>query len=120
MPREPLEQNRHDTIITILAKQLESDNKDVRVNPNNTNQNGIKADSEMVYPDLFVVDRDYVTEIYEVESETTINESSLDQWRKYSRISPKFYLVIPEKSVEATKNLVAKANIKVEGYYTWI
>lgn len=115
--REPLEQNRHDTIITTLAKQLGS--KDIRVNPNNTNQNAVKTDSEPVYPDLFVVENGYVSEIYEVETENTVNESSVEQWGKYSKLNSKFYLVIPTNMLEIAKNLVSKHNIKVEGYYTW-
>ena len=86
----------------------------------NTKQRGIKTDSKTVYPDLFVVEKGYVTKIYEVETKSTINESSIKQWKTYSKLTSKFYLVVPGKSLELTKELVTTHNITVDGYYTWV
>lgn len=118
--REPLEQNKHDTILNSLAKQLTKEGKDVRINPNNTNQNAISEGIEKIYPDLFVVENNKVVEIYEVETENTVNESSVEQWIKYSKLSEKFYLVFPGDKLSTIKELTTKHTIKVDGYYTWV
>jgi len=120
--REPIEQNRHDTIIGRLAKQLVKDGKKVKTNEGNTKLNGVKntGESDFYYPDIFVVGvGTNVTEIYEVETESTVNENSIQQWKKYSGDTAKLFLVVPNESLQTAKELAKKHKIPVKEYFVF-
>lgn len=120
--REPIEQNRHDTIIRKLSKQLSDKGKKVRTNEGNTKLNGVKneGDTEVYYPDVFVVGTGTkVIEIYEVETEATTNENSIEQWRKSSEDTAEFFLVIPKESLKIAKELAEKHKIPVKEYFVF-
>lgn len=120
--REPIEQNRHDTIISRLYKQLSNEGKKVKTNEGNTKLNGVKneGDTEVYYPDVFVIGiGTKVVEIYEVETEATINEGSIKQWKKSSADTAKFFLVVPKESLKTAKELAEKHKIPVKEYFVF-
>lgn len=119
--RKPIEENLHDTIIDKLARQLQEKKKQVKTNKGNCNQNAVQNSdkSKPYYPDIFVHTRTKVTEIYEVETESTVNENSIPQWKKYSSDTAKFYLVVPKDMLNKAKILASKHKISVEDYYVF-
>jgi len=117
--RTPVEQWEHDRVIGRMRNTLETEGKNVETNPGSTKENPIIREKDVLYPDIFVHDpttRD-VLEIYEVETEGTVNEDSINQWKTYSMGKNKFFLVVPKSSLKETKELVNQHNIKVDGYY---
>jgi len=117
--RQPIEQNLHDTMIKLLDKTLTAEGKKVKTNEGSTKLNGVKneGDTEVYYPDVFVVGiGTKVVEIYEVETEATVNEGSIEQWKKSSEDTAKFFLVIPKESLKTAKELVEKHKIPVKEY----
>ncbi len=120
--RQPIEQNRHDTIIGRLYSQLSKEGKKVKTNEGNTKLNGVtnEGDTESYYPDVFVIGTGTkVTEIYEVETESTTNENSIEQWKRSSEDNAKFFLVVPKESLKEAKRLAEKHKIPVKGYFTF-
>ena len=117
--RKPIEQNRHDTIIVKLAKKLEGKHKNyqIRMNQGLSKAHGVVRGNDTYYPDIFVIKQKKVIEIYEVETDNTINEDSIPQWKQYSSGKANFYLVVPKNKLDETKKLVKKYKISVEGYF---
>lgn len=79
----------------------------------------MKTGNKTYYPDIYIYKDKIVEEIYEVETEETVDESSVDQWKLYSSGRAKFYLVVPKKSLEKAEEIVKKYKISVEGYWTF-
>lgn len=119
--REPLEQNIHDTAIADLAKELLNRRPSliVRTNPGTSKDYGLKTNDKTYYPDIYTFENDEVKRIFEIETESTANESSIEQWKLYSSGSAEFYLVVPKESLQETKELVDKYHIDVAGYWTY-
>ena len=120
--REPIEQNRHDTIIGRLYEQFLKEGKKVKTNEGSTKLNGVKneGDTEAYYPDVFIIGTGTkVIEIYEVETENTTNENSIEQWKKSSEDTAKFFLVVPKESLKTAKELAEKHKIPVEEYFVF-
>ena len=117
--RQPIEQNRHDSIIIKLARQLEEKHKDckIRINQGSSNEYKVIRGEDFYYPDVFVVKDKKVKEIYEVETESTVNENSIPQWKQYSSGKAKFFLVVPKEKLDEAKKLVVSHKISVEDYF---
>lgn len=121
--REPIEQNIHDTVITDLVEKLQKQehNLKVRTNPGVSKKYPypVRTGDKVYYPDIYTYEDDKVKEIFEVETENTVNEDSIEQWRLYSLGSAKFYLVVPKESEQKAKELVKRHNIDVAGYWVY-
>lgn len=117
--REPLEENLHNTVIRGLAEILEKDKLTVRINPADSKQNGVVTGKKTYYPDVYTFKGNNVTQIFEVESVSTVNENSVEQWKLYSSGKAKFFLVVPRESLKLAKDLVKKHKINVDGYWTF-
>ncbi len=120
--RKPIEQNLHDTMINVLKNMLVAEGKKVKTNEGSTKLNGVKneGDAEIYYPDVLVLGvGTNIIEIYEVETENTINENSINQWKKYSEDTAKLFLVVPKELVESAKKLAKKHKIPVKGYFSF-
>jgi len=112
---------KHDSIINTVASALESQGFFVKTNPNQKKDNPVERKGGYTYyPDLFVIENEKVTRVYEVETEDSItDEEAENQWKPYSDGAADFYLVVPEKSLSKAKELVNKYNIDVKDYYTF-
>lgn len=120
--RTPIEQNLHDTMINLLEKTLKVEGKSIKTNKGSTKLNGVRneGDEEIYYPDVFVLGSGTkVTEIYEIETETTVNEDSIEQWKKSSEDTAEFFLVVPKKLLETAKKLAEKHKIPVKEYFVF-
>lgn len=119
--RKPIEQNLHDTMIHLLDKKLQSENKTVKTNEGSTKLNGVKneGESEPYYPDVLVHVGTKVIEIYEIETENTVNENSIPQWKKASEDTAKFFLIVPKKSLKIAQELSKKHKIPVEEFFVF-
>ena len=120
--RKPIEQNLHDTMINLLYNKLKAEGKKVKMNEEGTKLNGVRneGEKEVYYPDVFVVSvGTKVDEIYEIETENTVNENSIEQWKKSSADKAKLFLVVPKKSLKAAKELATKYKIPVKEYFVF-
>ena len=120
------EKKKHDEIITSVESILTKQGHLVRTNPSTSKKNGINRGVELFYPDLYVYeirssnDKDVVTQLYEVETEQTVNDDEAkDQWKKFAKGTSDFYLVVPKGSVDEAKSLVEKHGIIVKDYYKY-
>ena len=116
-------QEEHDAIIITLEKKLMRSGNIVYVNIGKNKTHRISRNNELIYPDLFTVadkgNTKYVKEIFEVETEGSVNEDSAKQWKNYSEGQAKFNLVVPRKFLEKAKELCAKYAVDVNEYWSF-
>ena len=121
--RDPIEQNLHDSVIDDVVSYINKNKKsydNIRINKGHSNSYSVKrGNEESYYPDVFLVKNKIVIEIYEVETNQTINQDSVSQWKQYSSGQAKFYLVVPKDKLEEVKILVKENNIEVDNYLTF-
>jgi len=91
--RNPISQALHDRIIQRAYDTLDKVNYRVYMNQGlnrNINVNGH-------YPDIIItrVNNNTAEFIIEVETNDTINQSEVNQWRIFSQLSRNFYLLVP-------------------------
>jgi len=74
---------------------------------------GVKTtDGSVLYPDIVVVnDKDSVEMIGEVESDSTVNDEEVAQWRDYSALGTTFYLYVPSGLCQDAKTLARGVSI---------
>jgi len=90
----------------------------VVTNPGQEKNLGVKRDNRLVYPDvLYGPDENTITRLYEVETEDSVNEEEVEQWREFNAGPSSFYLVVPENYVEAARRLIRNAGFSIDGFY---
>ncbi|MFH1803110.1 MAG: hypothetical protein ABH864_06725 [archaeon] len=119
--RDPIEQNLHDRVIDDVVKFIKKSGRDcdtIRTNKGKSKDYGVKEkDGELYYPDVFTVKNKTVLEIYEVETSQSVNDGSVEQWKKFSSGDAKFYLVVPKSDIEKAEQIAKKNNIKVDEFF---
>jgi hypothetical protein len=115
--REPKEQVLHDQIIERYANKRRNQGYLVKTNKGNSKKNSIKIGREDHYPDIIVYDvGNIISKIYEVETESSINNDAIEQWKAYSKGPIPFILIIPKEMWTIAKELIKTNNIKVHNY----
>jgi len=122
--RPPQEQNVHDRVIQDLKQRLQRQGvKDVRVNPGQEKNHPIVCVStkKQIWPDLFTVENNRVTWIYEVETMSTVDIGSADQWKDYAECikNAKFVLVVPKEKENDAKRILTNRNIPYANVETY-
>lgn len=116
----------HDYIISGLKKWLEGQGKDVVANPGQEKNpdgwvKGRRRDDEPVYPDLVVRPSkgEKITQLFEVETEDSIDSEEVKQWAMYNAGESSFYLIVPEGSVKKASELITERRLSIAGigYY---
>jgi hypothetical protein len=113
----------HDYVIMELKDWLESQGKYVVTNPGQEkNPDGsVKRDDESIYPDLVVrpSQGEKITELFEVETEDSVDSEEVEQWEIYEAGKESFYLIVPEGSIDRAKELIRERGFSIDGigYY---
>ena len=79
---------------------------------------GMKTGSSVVYPDIVVVDAsasNNIELIGEVETEATINQDHVQQWRSYAGLKVPFYLYVPSPLVQEARRLLSSNGVSLSG-----
>ena len=79
---------------------------------------GMKTGSSVVYPDIVVVDAsasNNIELIGEVETEATINQDHVQQWRTYSGLNAPFFLYVPSTLVQEARRLLSSNDVNLSG-----
>jgi len=113
----------HDRIISKLTKLLGNQGKYVKANPGVEIDplRSVKRGNVLVYPDLVVISlvTGKSTELFEVETEDTVDSEEVWEWHLFNAGKEKFYLIVPEGSVERAKELIREKGFSIAGlgYY---
>ena len=119
--RPEAEQSVHDQIIQALQQQLQQKGfQDVRTNPGQQKNWSMNCNSQKLWPDVFTVDQDsHITSVFEVETVSTVDAGSADQWKDYASCVRPFYLVVPESKQEEAEEILADQGILCDGILTY-
>lgn len=100
-------QSIHDRIIEVAYEGLDKTNHDVYINP------GIQKNIQVnnLYPDIIITKKGEknVKFIIEVETQDSINQNEVPQWKEYSQLGGSFYLLVP-KTMKDTAELLCRQN----------
>ena len=116
----------HDQVVDAVATQRMNypsenhPNSQTYTNPDQEKNFFVNGDNK-VWPDLVVIDtkRKAVIIIGEVETESTVNNESAEQWKDYSTRSGDFYLYVPHGYEDEAKRLLNLNGIRCSGIRTY-
>jgi hypothetical protein len=117
-PRSARNQKLHDSIIMALqATYLKNKGaENAYINPGDSKGTPLKGH----YPDVIVQTKGSPTNIFEVETDETVVETEVLQWKTFHDSFGTYYLVVPEAEEEHAKAILLKngllPGIKVIGY----
>jgi len=114
---------KHDDVIEFVRAMLIKEGCNVKINKSNQKNNGIndtdsKGNKIKIYPDLYTFEEKIVKRIYEVETEDSVEESQVPQWKQYAK-GVDFYLVVPKSMLEKAQELSEEKNIEVKDFLTY-
>jgi len=118
----------HDQAVDAVAKQRmnfpskDEPRRQTYTNPDQKHVMGIGQGNDLVYPDIVVVDLDKKEAIIlgEVETESTVDDQSAEQWSDYSRrVNGSFYLYVPEGYEADARKILESNGIKYLGIRTY-
>ncbi len=109
-------QREHDLIVNNSLKSW-IDRGDVKAFANPGDEHNFSV-AGIYYPDIVVLDPNnnfYLIE--EVETEDTVNEQELEEWKQFAGFGVTLNLIVPENKREDAQNLVKEiSNIRVQTY----
>ena len=119
-------QSLHDKVVIALAKAhqgLINNGYRVSINPGGKKNCSVGKDN---YPDVVIWKPNPLnrnsgkTEIIEeVETGESINDTEAKQWSTYSKLGPKFRLIVPIGCVNSARRILIKNRIKIDGLYSY-
>lgn len=113
------EQNKHDEEIRRREAFLKEKGFSVKTNPGITKDNCVIWGNDKIYPDLYTHLGDEVKDIFEVETENTINTQASEQWVVYASFPCNFYLVVPVVYRTEAERILREQGISVAGILTY-
>lgn len=124
--REAQEKNTHDKAVADIAKIRfpfpDKDHQNWKTYLNEPNQTkGIKMNGNTAYPDIVVVDtqKKIAEMIGEIESDSSVNEDEVAQWKEYSKAANSFFLYVPKDKVDDAKHLLINNKVNISGLRAW-
>ncbi len=114
-------ESKHDKMIEIIAQRLRNEGKIVKTNPTGLNKYPIQPKNQInpIYPDVFVQEFSIIKEIYEVETDETVNEDEAKQWLLYSNTCQNFFLVVPKILEEKARGLIYRSGLRTASLRTY-
>jgi hypothetical protein len=105
-------QNVHDLVIQTAYNSLDKINHKVYINPNQEKNTSI---DNIHYPDIIITElnNSNVKFIIEVETEDSVIESEVEQWKTYSKLCNSFYLLVPSNVRILAEQICVQNDIKV-------
>jgi hypothetical protein len=107
MGRSHDEQFLHDWVIRKIKEKYSRIYKEVHINPGEE-KNYIFKDH---YPDVVFVNYGQVVLIAEVETERTINEDEVKEWKELSNLGVQLVLIVPKEMQNAARDICWKNGI---------
>lgn len=114
-------QTEHDQVVIESAKTyLNSMQQGYMISTNPGSEKNFWVGSDSNYPDI-VVWKSYssgstsgaVSVIEEIETVESVNDIESEQWREYSELGATFRLIVPQKVVSTTIEILHRKNIRV-------
>ncbi len=70
-----------------------------------------------MYPDLVVRPSEVgeITDLFEIETEDSIDSEEAEQWGIYNAGISRFYLIVPKGSIGKAGDLIIEKNLSVDG-----
>ncbi len=118
--RSSQEKSFHDKAVADIAKIKfpfpTKDKPNWKTYLNEPNQTkGINMNGSTIYPDIVVVDtQNSAAMIGEIETQSSVNQNEVEQWKEYSRAGA-FFLYVPSGTESTAKNLISQNNVKISG-----
>jgi hypothetical protein len=115
---EKQDQIVHDTILSVAAEKLRKIGRyEVYTNPGQEK----KVDIAGFYPDIILTNKGskIVRFIIEVETNSSVNEYEVDQWKKFAALGAIFYLLVPRSVLDTAKRLCIDRKVDVKFGYYW-
>ena len=116
----------HDRAVLAIAKERfrypDKDNPDWKtwINTNEKRSMGVKANGDFVYSDIIVTDSENkVIMAGEIETESTISEEGVKQWKQCQELCGACFVYVPEGYEEQSRELFGKGNFSVSGLRTY-
>jgi len=107
MPRSKDEQFLHDWVISKVKEKYSKLYKEVQTNPGEDKSFEFKGS----YPDVVFVNYGQVVLIAEVETENTINEEEVNEWKELSNLGVQLVLLVPKELQNAARDICWKNGI---------
>src|SRR6267143_26287 len=112
----------HDDVVNVVAsRKLSYPNKThpewkTETNPDQEKNFYVQSrNGDKLYPDVVVHDTKAALMIGEVETESTVNDESAEQWSDYSGLVSDFYLYVPEGTEDDAAQLLQSNRIACSG-----
>lgn len=107
MARSKDEQFLHDWVINKVKGKYSKLYKEVQTNPGEEKNFEFKG----FYPDVVFVNYGQVVLIAEVETENTINEEEVNEWKELSNLGVQLVLLVPKELQNAARDICWKNGI---------
>lgn len=128
--RPPKEQRKHDEVVRAAVqrwKQVEERGMIRSINPGDEENQHAGAAWNPRYPDVLIwmpeepgADHGTAMIMEEVETESTVNEEEVDQWRDYAQLyGYKFNLVVPKEKAAEAEELVERFDVTLTAIVTY-
>jgi hypothetical protein len=107
MERSKDEQFLHDWVIRKTKEKYSRLYKEVHTNPGGERNFEIKG----FYPDVVFVNYGHIVLIAEVETQDTINEEEVSEWRELSNLGTQLVLLVPKELQNTARDICWKNGI---------
>ncbi len=107
MGRSKDEQFLHDWVIQKIKQKYSRLYKEVHTNPGEEKNFEFKG----CYPDVVFVNYGQTVLIAEVETQETINEEEVEEWRELSNLGTQLVLLVPKELQNAARDMCWKNGI---------
>lgn len=110
------EQVVHDFILKQVKGYLSEKYKGIHLNPSEEKNKDVGG----FYPDIVVESHGHVVEIYEVETESTVDDEEAKEWAEFSKLPVKVTVLVPSSHLKKARELAWEmkiaSKIKVASY----
>lgn len=114
--RNKEEQTIHDWLIKEVKESLLKRYKKVYINPSDEKNKEVNG----FFPDVVVESHGVVVEIYEIETENTVNDEEADEWMKLSKLPAKLTILVPASRLKKAREIAwdkkIASKVKISGY----
>ena len=107
MARSKDEQFLHDWVINKVKEKYSKLYKEVQTNPGEEKNFEFKGS----YPDVVFVNYGQVVLIAEVETENTINEEEVNEWKELSNLGVQLVLLVPKELQNMARDICWKNGV---------
>lgn len=109
--RSPNEQAIHDKVIKDSARSYLkiATPENIKINPGRSKD----FDIEGKYPDVIVKLPTGEIIIEEVETESTVNEQSMEKWRVFSNLGHEVRIIVPLSCLDRARDLASRITIPI-------